>query len=191
MIFIPDRAAGFPRADPSIIRRNLGRVLILSDTHWWHDNIVEYHNRPQDHTQLMLRRWRETVRPHDIVLHLGDVVHGIPIQDLWNAFPDRLLGRKYLVPGNHDKRERVEVFLAAGWQLLDPFSFPYKDELICFTHEPMNMDEVTDGIVNVHGHIHTNPAPSSRHLNVCVELLDYRPTPLVPLLERKLAELHP
>ncbi|MBV9100110.1 MAG: metallophosphoesterase [Candidatus Dormibacteraeota bacterium] len=189
MIVIPDRAAGLPRADPSVIERNVDRVFILSDTHWWHDNIVEYHHRPVDHTQLMIQRWWERVGKHDVVLHLGDVVHGIPTADLWASFPDRLPGRIYLVPGNHDRTARVEVFMAAGWQLLDPFSFVYRDTLVCFTHEPMPPEEVVDGVINVHGHIHSNPSPNARYLNVCVEMLDYAPTPLRALLDAKLDEL--
>lgn len=188
MIQIPDRATGFAHADPGIIERNLARVLILSDTHWWHDNIVEYHNRPSDHTELMIRRWKERVRRDDIVLHLGDVVHGIPDADVWALWP-KLPGRIFLVPGNHDKRGRVEVLVDAGWQVLDPFSIAHRDHLICFTHEPMPTEDVVDGMINVHGHIHTQPSPGDRYINVCVELLDYTPTPLLALLDAKIAEL--
>jgi len=185
---IPDRAYGLPRADPAIIERNLDRVWILSDTHFWHDNIVVYHNRPEDHTQLMIRRWRELVPRDGLVLHLGDVVHGIPTQELWSRFP-RLPGRIHLVPGNHDRLARVEVFIAAGWVILDPFSFAYRDHHICFTHEPMPEEELLPGSINVHGHIHSQPAPSPRHLNTCVEMLDYSPVPLRPLIDAKIAEL--
>ena len=145
MIFIPDRAAGVSRADPSIIEQNLRRGFILSDTHWWHDNIVTYHQRPETHTELIIERWRHAVRKDDIVRHLGDVVYGIPSQDLHALFPTKLPGHIFLVPGNHAKAPRIEVFVAASWQLLDPFSFAYRDHLVCFTHESMPPEEGVDG----------------------------------------------
>jgi len=114
MISIPDRAAGVPRADASVVQQNLDRVFILSDTHWWHDNIVTYHQRPVAHTELIIERWKHEVRKDDIVLHLGDVVHGISSQDLYAVFPTKLPGRIFLVPGNHDKAPRVDVFVGAG-----------------------------------------------------------------------------
>lgn len=79
--------------------------------------------------------------------------------------------------------------MAAGWVILDPFSFAYRDHLICFTHEPMPEEELLLGALNVHGHIHSQPGPSPRHLNTCVEMLDYSPVPLRPLLDAKIAEL--
>jgi hypothetical protein len=42
---IPDRAHGLPRADPAVIEKYLDRAWILSDTHFWHDNIVSCHLR--------------------------------------------------------------------------------------------------------------------------------------------------
>ena len=48
------------------------------------------------------------------------------------------------------------------------------------SHEPL--ESVPAGTVNVHGHIHDTPSPTTdRHLNVSVEQLDYRPVRLEEL----------
>src|SRR4051812_20693645 len=46
---------------------------VISDTHWFHNNIVKYCDRDMAHNEIMLRRWNETVNPGDPVLHLGDL----------------------------------------------------------------------------------------------------------------------
>ena len=178
------RAAGLPRADPGVVTSQLFRVMVISDTHFWHDNIVRYHNRPWNHTELMIARWREAVSDDDIVLHCGDIVHGISSGILERCFPDLPPARKFLVPGNHDTTTRIPIFLKHGWQIFDPFETRYQGVRLIFTHEPL--EDVPPGAINVHGHLHSNPAPTHRHLNVSVEHLDYRPQRLVWLLDQRL-----
>ena len=45
----------------------------ISDTHFLHNNIIKYCNRPQDHNRIMIKNWIKNVRDDDIVFHLGDV----------------------------------------------------------------------------------------------------------------------
>ena len=52
------------------------------------------------------------------------------------------------------------------------------------THVPLT--EVPDGVVNVHGETHRHRAAGAdRHINVCVEQLEYRPRRLTDI--RRLA----
>ena len=46
-------------------------------------------------------------------------------------------------------------------------------------HYPLN--EVPDGYVNIHGHVHDDPPRRTPHINVSVEQLDYAPVPLTAL----------
>ena len=58
----------------------------------------------------------------------------------------------------------------------------------------MPLAEVPDGFVNVHGHTHDEAPRRSRHINVSVEQLDYRPVALgrIKALARELlAERYP
>ena len=179
-----ERAAGIPRGDTSVITDQFGRVMILSDTHFWHRNIVADQNRPSNHTEVMMYRWRKTVSEDDILLHLGDIVHGISLGQLAQRFPDLPPKRKFLLLGNHDSAGRIAIFMDHGWQVLDPFEARYGGVRLFFTHEPL--EEVPPGAINVHGHLHNRPAPSDRHINVSVEQLDYRPHRLVRLLAQRL-----
>ena len=49
----------------------------------------------------LIRRWNDTVRPDEVVLHLGDVALG-PIEESI-TLTRQLHGRRFLVPGNHDR----------------------------------------------------------------------------------------
>ena len=58
---------------------------------------------------------------------------------------------------------------------------------LLLTHIPLRV--VPEGCVNVHGHLHQGRVPGgSRHINVCVEQLQYRPRALtaVRALARRL-----
>ena len=58
------------------------------------------------------------------------------------------------------------------------------DPVLFVTHVPLT--EVPDGVVNVHGHTHQHQAAGAeRHINVCVEQLEYRPRRLTDI--RRLA----
>lgn len=90
--------------------------FFTSDTHFGHENIIKYSNRPfrdVDHmNEEIVRRWNTVVMPDDVVFHLGDVALG-PWQK-WDSILTRLNGYKILVVGNHDRifrgeREKMQV----------------------------------------------------------------------------------
>lgn len=63
---------------------------------------------------------------------------------------------------------------------------------ILLTHVPVHPSTLKEGrfegakdkMVNVHGHIHTNPSPEGPYFCVCVEQIDYRPIHLDELKKR-------
>jgi len=179
------------------LAEHLDRLLVVSDTHFGHDNIIEYTSRPfraDEQDEIMLGRWRETVGPSDPVLHLGDVVVGAG-PGIWPRIAALPGSPRWLVLGNHDKEHRLPGIAAAGFVVLPPPVFAYRGWLVACTHEPMppaEIDLLAGGrTLNVHGHVHDKLwlAPDRRQINVCVELTDYRPVRLRPLLDARLAEL--
>ena len=82
-------------------------MFVISDTHWGHDNIVRFCNRPPDHDTLMVERWNDVVGPGDVVLHLGDVCAMSGGKRAWwaESIAPLLNGTKLLVLGNHDVRK--------------------------------------------------------------------------------------
>lgn len=162
---------------------------VISDTHFFHENIIQYCGRPFANAELMnecmLDYWNESVKPQDHVYHLGDVACGYGGDDkvLGNLLR-RLNGKKRLIVGNHDNLksvalqthfQKIEMWYGFWWE---------KKYGITFTHVPYLRQHLRDGIVNGHGHIHTNLSPEPWHLNFCVEHTNYRPTNLDEVLSK-------
>lgn len=61
---------------------------LTSDTHYGHENIIAYCNRPYGSAAEMsydfARRWNDIVAPEDLVYHLGDFAMGDP--DGWPRY---------------------------------------------------------------------------------------------------------
>lgn len=79
-------------------------VFFTSDTHFSHDNIIRYCNRPYKDIYHMneeiISNWNRVVKPNDIVFHLGDFMFGDVTT--FHSIRDRLNGKIYLIMGNHD-----------------------------------------------------------------------------------------
>jgi|TARA_R100000365_G_scaffold1230_1_gene4385 calcineurin-like phosphoesterase family protein len=105
--------------------------FVTADTHFSHARISELADRPfatvDEMNAELIRRWNETVSPTEVVLHLGDVALG-PIEESI-GITAQLHGRRFLVPGNHDRvspatqsKKAIERFAAlyeaAGWTIL-------------------------------------------------------------------------
>ena len=83
----------------------MGEVFFTADTHFGHRNIIAYANRPfasvEEMDEVLIERWNERVRPHDVVYHLGDfsLTRGPRTGEILG----RLHGEIHIVWGNHDR----------------------------------------------------------------------------------------
>lgn len=52
------------------------KVFIIADTHFYHENIIKYCDRPFENASIMndimIEKWNSVVGKSDIVIHLGD-----------------------------------------------------------------------------------------------------------------------
>ncbi len=48
-------------------------IWIISDTHFFHENIGRYCNRPENWQDLIINNWNDLIAPDEQVLHLGDL----------------------------------------------------------------------------------------------------------------------
>jgi len=163
---------------------------VISDTHFEHANIGEYGERPDDHQQLMLDNWRHSIKPTDRVLHLGDLALGKTevVAELLADMP----GEKYLLKGNHDRRNR-RFYEQLGFTFVrKSFALDYAGYKIFFTHRPDTEHVLLKSprSLNVHGHIHQRESGDPRLINLSVEHTDYAPVHITDVLDRRIAELN-
>lgn len=124
---------------------------LIADTHLKHQRVATYCRRPENFTELIDRNVKQTVKPEDTLLHLGDV--GIDKAEGPDGFMKYVRdwpGRKILVRGNHDQKSVM-------WYMDHGFDFAC-DAMIFrgawLTHKPW-LGELPKGcFVNVHGHLH-------------------------------------
>jgi calcineurin-like phosphoesterase family protein len=154
---------------------------IIADTHFFHANIGQYCDRPEGWQDLILENWNRFIQPGDIVFHLGDLALGK--KEDAEALVSFLNGNLYLMRGNHDRRGKA-FYEKLGITLVpDPFRMDYLKKLcLVFSHRPIVPLE--PGVLNLHGHIHNKPAPilGRRHINMSIEVCEYRPWQLGDVL---------
>lgn len=152
---------------------------IISDTHFGHNNVITYENRPyvnpESMNQQLIRNWNKLVTKDDLVYHLGDVYMQMSRDKITNVL-NQLNGDIILVLGNHDE-DNFNFFRKCGRFLeVSPYPIVVDDWIIC-SHQPMYIGSNTP-YVNFYGHVHGD----ARHLNVsetgacvCVEKWNYKP----------------
>lgn len=123
------------------------KIWAISDTHFNHENIKTYCDRPDNFTERIIKNWQRLVRPNDVVIHFGDVFIGKP--EGWFKVREQLTGRLTLVLGNHDKH-------SATWWMRNGCEFAC-DALIfrrCYiTHKPAR-ELPPNCDLNLFGHLH-------------------------------------
>ena len=114
------------------------KVYFTSDTHFGHENIIRYCERPFRNAEEMnaelIRRWRETVPEDGIVFHLGDFAHGG--SKLWNDILHALTGRKYLILGNHDMKSLHQGYMGQFEHVTQQMTIKVGGQTIVLNHNP-------------------------------------------------------
>lgn len=150
------------------------KYFVIADTHFGHENVIKYCNRPfknaDDMNYRIIKAWNETVSNNDTVFVLGDFAFG---REAVTQIAPRLNGRKILIKGNHDTLPN-EFYRSCGFEEVS--KYPILFEFFLMSHEPLILSETTP-YFNYYGHIHNDPkyieTPTSKC--VSVERIGYRP----------------
>lgn len=90
----------------------MSEVFFISDTHFFHNSVLKFDNRPfntiEKMHQVMLERWNKKVKNEDIVYILGDF--SWQCTDEAVDFLKQLRGRKRLIMGNHDFKKGTKKY---------------------------------------------------------------------------------
>ena len=176
----------------------MSKIYLIGDTHFLHENIVEYCDRPENHEQLMIDNWNSVVTDEDVVFHLGDIAASIRGRDnrLIEIFM-QLKGHKHLIKGNHDHKtnkwyqdnlgfESVSHSLVMGDILLTHYPLRIsewsKPKEILKVEDLQRTIEKHDIKHIIHGHVHNRTTGLPDHYNVSVEVINYTPIEINDLL---------
>ena len=140
------------------------KIYFTSDTHFHHENIIKYCNRPfesiEEHDAELVRRWNEKVPEDGIVFHLGDF--GFAHPQYINSILDSLHGKKYLVIGNHDWRRVVTEHGSKFEDMVLEINMKIDGQHIILNHFPfLCYSGSYRGSWQLFGHVHTSPYSSS------------------------------
>lgn len=159
---------------------------IISDTHFYHENIGRYCNRPENWQELIIKNWNDRVAPGDTVLHLGDFTLGKKIH--FELLTGILNGKLLLIQGNHDRLSQPYCEAQGVTLIKNSYQIVLEPEInLVFSHRPIVTLE--DGWINLHGHIHNGPPlPEGfnlglNHINMSVEVKEYRPWRLKDIID--------
>ena len=182
-------------------------IWLISDTHFGHQSMLEFtmyetgRRVREEFTTLdemdegMVERWNSVVKKGDKVYHLGDVFMGD--KERFTKLWPRLNGSKNLIVGNHDD---IKYMASGGFFSKIYLERKFRDLKLHLSHIPLHPTQHETGapgsgnfMVNVHGHIHRNPSPTGRYINVSVEAIDYTPVHIEDIAARaaKLLEEFP
>lgn len=180
-------------------------LYLISDTHFDHENIIEYCNRPFESASEMDSQlkygWNKRVQGEDTVLHGGDIA--MARGDVAIEYTNQLNGSIVLLDGNHDDIDQSE----APFPVMKSYYFTYIYEgteyEFYYTHWPMGTDH--HGEQNwphyaeppswfngwyLHGHVHNNDPENfpfvdsdKNYVNLSVELTGYTPLHIEELIE--------
>lgn len=158
----------------------------ISDTHFFHENIITYCGRPfkdaQQMNEFMINEWNKVVMPGDKVYHLGDVACGYGGDDqVVGNLLSRLNGKKRLIVGNHDNIKSPS--LHRHFEKIELWCGRKEWGFTC-SHIPLPLEHLRDGLFCVHGHIHNALKEDPHYINVCVEHHLYAPVHIDEILRQ-------
>jgi len=182
----------------------MGKIWVVADHHFGHENIIRYARRPWDDANKMdgalVKLHNEVVAPEDTVYFLGDVTLKDAEKLGWlRRIINKMNGTKILIFGNHD-RWHWERYLDAGFQSCHTYlEIEWKTILQMRPLDGAGHDTVTTKKVHlchdpalaqdntklwVCGHVHNNDfGPQSHIAIVSVELTEYKPVLLEDIID--------
>ena len=134
-------------------------IFFTSDTHFSHANIMKYCNRPwsnvEDMNETLINNWNKVVNKDSIIFHLGDFAWG----NNWMPILNQLNGRKILILGNHDLKNKDATALTKGFDYVcQQLYINIEHRKVILNHCPMLCYGGTysnDKVYQLFGHVHS------------------------------------
>lgn len=136
----------------------MARIYFASDTHFHHENIIKYSNRPfknaTEMNEALIANWNSVVSDKDTIYHVGDFAMGFRGKSIKSIF-HRLNGHKHLIKGNHDYEN--PAVLELPWESVEDIKIVSVGKIKLFLcHYAMRTwkHSYKDHSWQLHGHSH-------------------------------------
>ncbi|HTF69015.1 MAG TPA: metallophosphoesterase family protein [Edaphobacter sp.] len=158
------------------------KQFFTSDTHFGHENIIKFCNRPfanvAEMNEAMIERWNAVVGEKDVVYHLGDFACRIKPDEV-AEIASRLNGYIYFLTGNHDD-ETHRAFNRGHLPNFSLLPLYYEAEIegqkIVMCHYGMRTwHHDLRGTWHLYGHSHAGLPPLGKSCDVGVDAWDFTP----------------
>ncbi|MCI7766703.1 MAG: hypothetical protein MSJ26_01805 [Oscillospiraceae bacterium] len=135
-------------------------IFYTADLHLGHENVICMSERPFENGREMINsiihNWNSVVTKDDDVYVIGDVFFKMQLEDELTILR-RLMGRKHLILGNHDKRFTDERLRKEFVSVENYAVIKDNDRSVVLCHYPLlEWDGYFRGAYHVYGHIHNN-----------------------------------
>ena len=138
-------------------------LFFTSDTHFNHTNIMKFCNRPwtnvNDMNDELINNWNSVVNKDSTIFHLGDFAWG----NNWMPFLNKLNGKKILIIGNHDLKNKDAYAIEHGFEYVtQQLYINVEHRKIYLNHVPMlcyggTYRKDDDKVYQLFGHVHSGP----------------------------------
>jgi len=157
----------------------LSKVYIISDLHLGHLSMAlkRGFKNVEEHDNHIINTWNSVVlNKKDVVYILGDIT--MENKRHYDKL-DLLRGRKKVVLGNHDRPEFTHDLL----NYVDTLSGMIKYKGLILTHCPIHESELKWCHKNIHGHVHEASLANPKYVNVCCEVIGYKPIDIMAFVK--------
>lgn len=157
-------------------------IYFISDTHFYHNGVLKYSNRPfanvEEMNEALINNWNSKISSRSHIFHLGDLTFGNRANT--ELVLSKLNGQKYLILGNHDRgmnRFKHHFIWIKDYHEMTVMDLCHQQKIILFHYPIGSWNKCHYGSWQLHGHCHGNFMHTrGKQLDVGVDALPgYRP----------------
>lgn len=173
-----------------VSRKGLENTWFISDTHFFHKNIIKHCSRPfasvEEMHEVFISNWNYVVGRKDEVFHLGDFSFNSVSLTNSEEILSRLNGIKIFIRGNHDNSKLTQ---STYWDSVhDSLALKIEEHLVILCHYPYaSWNHQNHGSFHLHGHVHSKRSTlknyQTRRYDVGVDRNNFAPISFQTCLE--------
>ena len=159
--------------------------MIISDTHFGHANIAKFRDgfsSAEQHDEFLFNSIINSVTKRDLLWILGDVCFTMDSFKYIKEIRKSVQSLKIIL-GNHDNERTTCPSISDYLDIDVEVHGLVKYKGAWLSHAPIHPVELR-GKFNIHGHVHYQSVEDPRYVNVCCEVVDYKPVNYQDILKR-------